>query len=211
MEAIDEEKTDMVEAIAGFERHNKIAVQRYAELLDKNDKLEQDVAMLKASKVESDKIRTELMAILEEERESKHKVIDDTLTAVVNNDGAVIMKLQVDMEEKDKHIQKRIDMLHQRALNEMQTQEQWEAMGASASGATWSEKVDGAFNAVRGEECENKSAEMLRLECAVYAEFAAFAEAWIGSAWIGVGFWGWGCDGVGVVLVGGYIETERLN
>jgi len=202
MEAIDEEKTDMVEAIAGFERHSKIAAQRYAERLDKNDKLAQDVRMLKASKVESYKIRTELMAILEEERESKHKVIDDTLTAVVNNDGAVIMKLQVDMEEKDKHIQKRIDMLHQRALNEMQTQEQWEAMGASASGATWSEKVDGAFNAVRGEECENKSAEMLRLECAVDAEFAAFAEAWIGSAWIGVGFWGWGCDGVGVVLVG---------
>jgi hypothetical protein len=177
IEAIDEEKTDMVEAIAGFERHNKLAVQRYAELLDKNDKLAQDVRMLKASKVESYKIRTELMAILEEERESKHKVIDDTLTAVVNNDGAVIMKLQVDMEEKDKHIQKRIDMLHQRALNEMQTQEQWEAMGASASGATWSEKVDGAFNAVRGEECESKSAAMLRLECAVYAEFAAFAEA----------------------------------
>ena len=186
MEAIDEEKTDMVEAIAGFERHNKIAVQRYAELLDKNDKLAQDVRMLKASKVESYKIRTELMAILEEERESKHKVIDDTLTAVVNNDGAVIMKLQVDMEEKDKHIQKRIDMLHQRALNETQTQQQWEARGASASDATWvgpnatvgwSEKVDEACNAVRGEECENKSAELLRLECAVYAEFAAFAEA----------------------------------
>ena len=190
MEAIDEEKVDMVVAIAGFERHNKIAVQRYAELLDKNDKLEQDVAMLTASKVESERIGTELMAILEEERDSKQKVIDDTLNAVVNNDGALIMKLQADMEEKDKHIQKRIDALHRRALNEMQTQEQWEAMGASASDATWSEKADEAFNAVRGEECENKSTAMLRLECAVYAEFAAFAEAWIGSAWIGVGFWG---------------------
>ncbi len=125
MEAIDEDKTDMVEAIAGFERHNKIAVQRYAELLDKNDKLEQDVAMLKASKVESERIGTELMAILEEERDSKQKVIDDTLTAVVNNDGAVIMKLQVDMEEKDKHIQKRIDALHQKALKETQKQQQW--------------------------------------------------------------------------------------
>ena len=44
-------------------------------------------------------------------------------------------------------------------------------MGASASGATGAEKVDGALKAVRGEECESKSAAMLRLE------FAAFAEA----------------------------------
>ena len=171
MEAIDEKKADMGVAIAGFERHNKIAVQRYAELLDKNDKLAQDVRMLKASKVESYKIRTELMAILEEERESKHKVIDDTLTAVVNNDGAVIMKLQVDMEEKDKHIQKRIDAIHQSIERNANTT----AMGASASDATWvgpnatvgwSEKVDEACNAVRGEGCEIKSAELHRIECA---------------------------------------------
>ncbi len=128
MEAKDEDKKDMEMAMTSYEDHNHHLETYNMKLLGQIDELEQDVAMANSSKEENARIQTAMIALLEKDRDNKHKIVDEALIAVTNNDRDVIVKLQAGMEETGKKIQKDIQSLHQEALDDKQNLQQWEAL-----------------------------------------------------------------------------------
>jgi len=106
MEAKDEDTKDMGMALTSYEDHNHHLETYNTELQDQVGELKQDVAMADASKAEQARIQTAMIALLEKDRDNKHKIVDEALIAVTNNDRDAIVKLQADMEDTTKTYKK---------------------------------------------------------------------------------------------------------
>ena len=146
--------------------------------------LEQDVAMANDSKAEQARIQTAMIALLEKDRDNKHKVVDEALIAVTNNDRDVIIKLQAGMEKTGKKIQKDIQSLHQKALDDEQSLQQWEAQNRPCrpcKGTKGDAQMHG-HNAKHPLQGWMEKSSQLCKSCYWNAKCDALAEAWIDSA-----------------------------
>ena len=128
-----------------------------------------------------------MLAVLEKDRDNKHKIVDEALIAVTNNDRDVIVKLQAGMEETSKKIQKDIQSLHQESLDDKQSLQQWEAQNRPSStckgtkGALAFDAQMHGHNVHPMQGWMEKSSQLCK-SCYWNAKCDALAEAWIDSA-----------------------------
>ncbi len=187
MEAKDEDKKDMEMAMTSYESHNHDLETYNLQLLDKIDELEQDVAMANASKAENAMIQTAMIDLLEKDRDNKHKIVDEALIAVTNNDRDAIVKLQAGMEDTGKKMRKEFQVLHQDALEEEQGQQQWESENRPSSTCKGIEGALAYDAQMSGQDIHptqgwmEKSSQLCK-PCYWNAKCNALAEAWIDSA-----------------------------
>ena len=187
MEAKDEDTKELEMVVEHYEEHYHNLDVCNTELVDEIGALKQDVRMANASKAEQARIYTSMIALLEKDRDHKHKIVDEALIAVTTNDRDAIVKLQAGMEDTGKKMQKEFQVLHQDALEEEQGQQQWESENRPSSTC---KGIEGAlaFDAqMRGQDIHptqgwmEKSSQLCK-PCYWNAKCNALAEAWIDSA-----------------------------